>query len=78
MDWSKCSVLQSDPERKGGAWCFRDTRLPVHIVVEAMSRGYTIDDMIDTYAVNPDQLREFLRFVAMSLEQEKPVHTNTV
>jgi len=78
MDWSKCQALDSDQERQAGAWCFKGTRLPAHIVLEFLSRGYTVDDAIETYDVNPDQLKEVLRFVAESLEQEKPVHANTV
>lgn len=56
---------------------FRRTRLAAHIVLEFMSRGFTIDDAIETYDVNPDQLKAVLRFAAESLEQEKPVHANT-
>ncbi len=72
MDWSKCQAIESDPETQGGAWCFRGTRLPVHIVLEFLSRGYTIDDAIDTYAVDPDTLKQVLQFVAESVEQEIP------
>jgi len=77
MDWSKCSVIESDPEKHGGDWLFKDTRLPVSIVVEALSRGLTVDDLIDQYSVDPEQLKHFLQFVAVSLEHEKPVHANT-
>jgi uncharacterized protein (DUF433 family) len=77
MDWSKCPVIESDPEKHSDDWCFKDTRLPVYIVIEAMSRGYTIDDMFDTYAVNPEQLKAFLRFVAESLE-EAAIRPSTV
>jgi uncharacterized protein (DUF433 family) len=77
MDWSKCEALESDPERQDGIWCLKGTRLPAYLVIEALSRGQTTDDLIDTYAVNSEQLKVLLRFVATSLEQEKPVHADS-
>lgn len=71
LDWSKCPELEADPETQAGHWCFRGTRLSAHIVMEFMSRGYTIDDAIDTYAVNPDQLKAVLRFIATNLEESR-------
>jgi uncharacterized protein (DUF433 family) len=78
MNWTNCPVIESDPDRHSGDWVFKDTRLPVSIVVEALSRGLTVDDLIDQYSINPEQLKDFLQFVAASLEQEKPVHAHSV
>ena len=34
LDWSDCPAVESIPRKFGGAWVFRNTRLPVAIVVE--------------------------------------------
>ncbi len=75
MDWSRCPVVESDPERVHGAWVFRDTRLPVSIVFECLARGATIGDIIEWYGgVTQEQIEQVLNFVAENLEQ--PAHAN--
>jgi len=34
LDWSQCPAVESTPGKVGGAWVFRDTRLPVATVIE--------------------------------------------
>jgi hypothetical protein len=34
LDWSQCDAVESIPGKVGGAWVFRDTRLPVATVIE--------------------------------------------
>ena len=34
LDWSQCPAVESVPDRVGGAWVFRGTRLPVATVIE--------------------------------------------
>jgi hypothetical protein len=29
LDWSQCTAVESVPDRRSGAWVFRDTRMPV-------------------------------------------------
>ena len=36
LDWSRCPAVESVPDRVGGAWVFKGTRLPV----TARSRGW--------------------------------------
>ena len=36
LDWSQCPAVESVPDRVGGAWVFKGTRLPV----TARSRGW--------------------------------------
>ena len=28
-DWTKCPAVESHPEKKGGAWIFTGTRIPI-------------------------------------------------
>lgn len=34
LHWSQCAAVESVPDKVGGAWVFRDTRLPVATVIE--------------------------------------------
>ena len=34
LDWSQCPAVESVPDRRSGAWVFRDTRMPVATVFE--------------------------------------------
>jgi hypothetical protein len=27
LDWSQCAAVESVPDRRGGAWVFKDTRM---------------------------------------------------
>lgn len=69
LDWSQCPAVEFDPEKHHGDLVFRDTRLPVALVLECLADNARIDDLIDWYGVNPDQLRQVLKFIAASLAQ---------
>jgi len=46
LDWSQCPVVESVPEKLGGAWVFRGTRMPVAAVFENLEDGLTIADLL--------------------------------
>ena len=77
FDWSQCPVIESDPEKHHGDWVFKGTRLPVSIIFACLADGATLDDLVDWYGVNPEQVKEVLSFIAARL-QEAPIHANTV
>lgn len=58
LDWPQWPDLEADPDT-------------AHIVLEFLSRGYSIDDGIKTYDVDPDQLKNVLRFIAANLEESR-------
>ena len=43
LDWSQCPAVESVPDRVGGAWVFKGTRLPEATVVENLE-DLSIDD----------------------------------
>src|SRR5260221_5877239 len=49
LDWSKCPAVESVPGKVGGAWVFKDTRMPVSAVFENLEDGLSIDELIDLY-----------------------------
>jgi len=75
LDWSKCPAVESVPGKVGGAWVFRDTRLPVAAVFENLEDGVTIDELIELYAgLTRDHIRAVLEFAARSLVPPAPAH----
>ncbi len=69
LDWSQCPAVESDPEKHHGDLVFRNTRLPVAIVFQCLADNASIDDIIDWYGADPEQIKAVLRFIATSLEQ---------
>ncbi|MBI4875342.1 MAG: DUF433 domain-containing protein [Acidobacteria bacterium] len=77
VDWSRCPVVESEPQRVHGAWVFRNTRLPISIVFECLARGATIADVVEWYGgVTREQIEQVVSFVADSLQE--PEHANSV
>lgn len=71
LDWSKCSAVESVPDRVGGAWVFKGTRLPVATVIENLE-DLSVDEVIEQFDVSREQLETVLEFVAESLRSDIP------
>ena len=69
LDWSRCPAVESVPGKLGGAWVFRNTRMPVSAVFENLEDGVTIDELIELYdGLTRDHVKAVLDFAARSLE----------
>lgn len=67
LDWSKCPTVESVPGRLGGAWVFRDTRLPVSTIFENLGDGATVDEIAEWFRIAKDQVTAVLEFAARSV-----------
>ena len=67
LDWSQCAAVESVPGRRGGAWVFKDTRMPVATVFENLEAGSSIEEIIEQFHVTREQIEAVLEFVARSL-----------
>lgn len=76
LDWSQCPVVESVPGRLGGAWVFRDTRMPVSAVFENLKAGATVDEIVEQFDVTREQIGAVLEFAARSLDAD-PVRVRT-
>jgi uncharacterized protein (DUF433 family) len=72
LDWSQCPAVESIPGKVGGAWVFKDTRMPVATVFENLEAGATIDDIMEWFDVTREQVVAVLEFAARSLDPPKP------
>jgi uncharacterized protein (DUF433 family) len=81
LDWSQCSAVESVPDRRSGAWVFKDTRMPVSTVFENLECGATIDEIMEWFDVTREQVVAVLEFAARSLDpppQVQPSDAQTV
>jgi len=68
LDWSQCPAVESVPGRLGGAWVFRDTRMPVSAVFENLEAGATVEEIIEQFDITREQINAVLEFAARSLD----------
>ena len=68
LDWSQCPAVESVPGRLGGAWVFRNTRMPVSAVFENLEAGASIDEIVEQFDVTREQVNAVLEFAARSLD----------
>lgn len=67
LDWSSCPAVERDPERVGGAWVFRGTRVPVAALFENLEEGATARDFAAWFpGVTDEQIRLVLEYAAQS------------
>jgi len=66
LDWSQCAAVESVPDRVGGAWVLRDTRMPISVIFENLEYGASIEEIIENYQVTRAQIQAVLDFAARS------------
>jgi uncharacterized protein (DUF433 family) len=68
LDWSQCPAVESVADRRGGAWVFRGTRMPVATVFENLEAGSSIEEIIEQFHLTREQIQAVLEFAARSLD----------
>jgi uncharacterized protein (DUF433 family) len=77
LDWSQCPAVESIAGKVSGAWVFKDTRMPVSIVFENLEAGATIDEIMEWFHLNREQIVTVLEFAARSLDPLPPPQAAT-
>jgi uncharacterized protein (DUF433 family) len=72
LDWSQCPAVESDPDKLGGVWVLRGTRMPVASIFENLEDGLTIDEVMEQFDVTRNEIRSVLDFAARSLNVSAP------
>ena len=55
--WNTCAAVERNPEKVGGAWVFRGTRVPVSALFENLRDGATIEQFLEWFpGVEREQL----------------------
>jgi uncharacterized protein (DUF433 family) len=68
LDWSRCPAVESVPDRRGGAWVFRDTGMPVATVFENLGAGLSLEEITEQFQVTREQIEAVLEFAARNLD----------
>ena len=67
-DWSKCSAVESDPEKMGGVWLFVGTRVSIASLFSHLQAGANIYEFVEWFpGVELSQVEEVLQHEIDSL-----------
>jgi len=72
FDWSQCPAVESVHGRLSGTWVLKDTRMPVSAIFENLEAGSDIDEIVEQFHVDPQQVRTVLEFAAPIVVVGKP------
>jgi uncharacterized protein (DUF433 family) len=64
FDWSQCSAVERSPEKGGGEWLFKATRIPIRALIENLEAGAQVDDFLEWFpGVTREQVEQVIAFV---------------
>ena len=70
-DWEKCSAVESNPLKMGGAWVFVGTRVRIDTLFNHLKAGATIHEFVEWFpGVDKQQVLAVLDHEARSLRAE--------
>lgn len=76
-DWSTCPAVERDPERVGGAWVFRGTRVPVAALFENLESGASVSQFVEWFpGVTIDQVRAVLAHAAPAPDSDSELEND--
>ena len=47
--WTKRTAVESNPDRKGGAWVFTETRVPISALLENLNEDANGQEVVEWY-----------------------------
>jgi uncharacterized protein (DUF433 family) len=73
LDWNQCPAVERMPEKGGGEWLFKATRVPVRALFENIEDGARVDDFLEWFpGVTREQVELVLRHAERSLAVPRP------
>lgn len=68
LDWSQCPAVERRPEKVGGEWLFKNTRVPVRALFENLEGGARVGDFLEWFpGATREQVEVVLRHAEHSL-----------
>lgn len=49
IGWEACNAVERDPQKMGGVWVFRGTRVPVYALFENLKDGASIGEFLEWF-----------------------------
>jgi uncharacterized protein (DUF433 family) len=63
LDWKNCPAAECNPDKLGGKWLFKGTRIPLHALFENLESGASINDFLEWFpGVEWEQAKAVLDF----------------
>lgn len=73
-DWANCPAVESNPLKKGGAWVFVGTRVPIATLFNHLKAGVTVHEFVEWFpGVELSQVEEVLQYEIESLARQVKV-----
>ena len=47
--WHTCKAVERDPEKLGGAWLFKGTRVPISALFANLRDGASVDEFLEWF-----------------------------
>ena len=70
LDWSECPAVERQPDKVGGAWLFKGTRVPVKALFENLEAGARVDEFLEWFpGVAREQVEAVLHYTELSLAE---------
>lgn len=70
LDWSSCDVLERNPQKLGGVWIFRGTRVPVSALFANLEGGAIVEEFMEWFpGVTREHVNGVLDHAARSLAE---------
>ena len=68
--WLQCKGVERSPEKVGGSYVFRGTRVPVRALFENLEDGASVDEFLEWFpGVARSQVEAVLEYASASLEE---------
>lgn len=63
-------VVWVDPDRFSGAHCFRGTRIPVQMLIDHLTAGFSLDEFLETVpSLERSQAQRFLELAGEQMNE---------
>jgi uncharacterized protein (DUF433 family) len=56
--------VEKSADKLGGTPVFQGTRIPVYVLIDYLREGYTVEEFLDQYDVEPDLVYTFIDALA--------------
>jgi len=73
IDWSKCDLVEIDPEKVSGQPVLKGTRMPVNTIVDNYEYGLSVTEISEQFGVDEGTVREVLIFAERQHGLARPV-----
>ncbi len=68
--WLQCKSVEQSPNKVGGSYVFRGTRVPVRALFENLEDGASADEFLEWFpGVGCSQVKAVLEYASASLEE---------